>query len=126
MKQGTRKRYVWTTYASGYRITQEMMENALYGIIGNKLARALGRSARNNEEIVMASILNNAFDTAYSGFVSGEALLGDHVSLRGATQRNSPAVDTDFSLPALQAALEHFHQLNDESGLPTVFAPNTL
>lgn len=126
IKQGDPKRYTWTTYALGYRITQEMYEDGLYGIMGNKLARALGRSARNNEEIVMHSVLNNAFDTTYSGFVSGESLSGAHVALRGATQRNRPVVDADFSLPALQAALEHFHGLQDESGLPALFQPKWL
>jgi hypothetical protein len=126
IKQGEPKRYLWTTYALGYRITQEMYEDELYGIMGNKLARALGRSARNNEEIVMHSILNNAFNTTYSGFVAGESLLGAHTSLRGLAQRNRPAVDVDFSLPALQAALEHFHGLTDESGLPAMYQPKYL
>lgn len=124
--QGTPKRYVWTTYALGYRITQEMMEDDLYVIMGNKLAKALGRSARNNAEVVMASIFNNAFNTSYSGFVTGEALLGDHTSIRGSVQRNRPVTDTDLSLPSLQAALEHFHGLLDEEGLPAMFIPKTL
>src|SRR5688572_17983637 len=75
IKQGTPKRYLWTTYALGFRITQEMMDDELYGIMGSKLSRALGRSARNNQELVIASVLNNAFDTAYAGFTAGEALL---------------------------------------------------
>lgn len=125
-KQGTPKRYTWTTYASGYRITQEMMDDDLYGIMGNKLAKALGRSARNNEEIVMASVLNNAFDTSFVGFTAGESLLGTHVSLRGVSQSNTPTVQADFSLPALQAALEHFHNLKDETGFPAVFMPKML
>src|SRR4051812_7431643 len=31
------KRYLWSTYALGFRITQEMLEDDLYGIFGNKL-----------------------------------------------------------------------------------------
>lgn len=123
---GTPKRYLWTTYALGFRITQEMMEDELYGIVGNRMSKALGRSARNNMEIVLASPFNNAFDTAYVGYTAGEALLGAHVTLRGATIRNRPAADVDFSLPALQAALEHFHNLTDESGIPAVFTPKLV
>lgn len=126
IKQGTPKRYVWTTYALGFRITQEMMDDDLYAIMGNKLAKALGRSARNNAEVVMASVFNNAFNTSYSGFTSGESLLGAHTTLRGASVRNSPATAADLSLPALQAALENFHGLTDESGLPAMFIPKTL
>jgi len=124
--QGTVKRYTWTTYALGFRITQEMMEDDLYGIMGGRMSKALGRSARNNQEIVAHAPYNNAFNTAFPGFVAGEALLGDHVTIRGATQRNRPALDADFDLIPLQAALEHFHQLNDESGIPAVFIPRKV
>lgn len=124
--QGTVKRYTWSTYALGFRITQEMMEDDLYGIMGGKMSKALGRSARNNREIVAHAPFNNAFNTAFVGFVAGEALCGDHVAIRGATQRNRPAVDADFDLLTLQAALEHFHGLNDESGIPAVFIPRKV
>lgn len=127
LMQGTPKRYTWTTYALGYRITQEMMEDELYGVMGNKLARALGRSARNNQEVVLASVFNNAFTTTVSGFVAGESLVSaTHANIRGGTQSNRSATDADFSLPALQAALEHFHNLKDESGIPALFQPKTL
>lgn len=125
--QGTSKRYLWTVYALGFRITQEMMEDDLYGIMGNKMSKALGRSARNNFEVVAHSVLNNAFSTSYSGFVSGESLCStSHANIRSGTQANRPTTDADFSLPAFQAALEHFHNLQDESGLPIMYTPKTL
>lgn len=124
--QGTAKRYVWTTYGLGFRITVEMMEDDLYGVMGGRMSRALGRSARNNAEIVMHAPYNNAFDTSFNGFVAGESLCDDHTALRGATQRNRPAVDADFDLLTLQAALEHFHGLEDESGIPAVFIPRLV
>lgn len=126
LRPGITKRYVWSTYALGFRVTQEMMEDDLYGIFGNKMSKALGRSARNNAEIVMHSVFNNAFNTAYYGFRSGESLIGDHALIRGGTLRNGPATDADLSLPALQAAVEHFHTLTDESGIPAVYQPRTL
>lgn len=124
--QGAAKRYTWTTYALGFRITEEMMDDDLYGIMGNKMSKALGRSARNNQEIVMHAPYNNGFDTAFPGFVTGEALFGDHVSLRGSTQRNRPATDVDFGLLAFQAAIEFYHNLQDESGLPMLLVPKLL
>lgn len=125
--QGTPKRYTWTTYALGFRITEEMMEDDLYGIMGNRMSKALGRSARNNMEIVQHSVLNNAFDTAYSGFVSGESLISaTHANLRGGSQSNRHATDADFDILSLQTALEHFHGLTDESGLPMVLIPRLV
>lgn len=123
---GTPKRYVWTTFALGFRITQEMMEDDLYTIFGNRMSKALGRSARNNEEIVMHSPFNNAFNTNFSGFRAGESLIGSHVGLRGATQSNAAPAPVDLSLPALQAAIEHFHNLKDDSGIPIVYVPKML
>jgi hypothetical protein len=118
------KRYVWTTYALGFRITQEMLEDDLYGVFGNKLSRALGRSARNNFEVIAMSPFNSAFDTAVNGFVSGESLVSTtHALGRGGTAANRPAADIDFSLVGMQAALEHFHNLVDESGLPMMMEP---
>jgi len=125
--QGTVKRYTWSTYGLGFRITQEMLEDDLYGIMGGRMSKALGRSARNNLEIVMHSPYNNAFSTSYPGFVSGESLCStSHAVLRGGTLANRPATDADFDLLALQAALEHFHNLTDESGLPIVYIPRML
>ena len=124
--EGSVKRYTWTTYALGYRVTVEMMEDDLYGIMGNKLARVLGRSARNNAEFVTHAPYNNAFNTTFPGFVSGEALCGDHTGIRGTVQRNRPTTDADLDLLSLQAGLEHFHNLEDESGIPAVFIPKKL
>lgn len=124
--QGTVKRYTWSTFGLGFRVTVEMYEDDLYGVFGGRMSKALGRAARNNMEIVMHAPYNNAFNTAFPGFVSGESLCGDHVSLRGATQRNRPTVDADFDMLALQAAVEHFHTLNDESGIPALFIPQKV
>lgn len=125
--QGVAKRYTWTTYALGFRITQELMEDDLYGIMGGRMSKALGRSARNNMEIVMHAPYNNAFNTAFSGFVSGESLCSTaHALLRGGTLANRPATDADFDLLALQAAYEAFHALTDESGIPATFIPKMI
>lgn len=123
---GAPKRYTWTTFALGFRITQEMMEDDLYSIFGNKMSKALGKSARNNMEVVMHAPFNSAFDTAVNGFKAGESLIGTHVGLRGNTWSNAPATPTDLTLPALQAALEHFGTLKDDSNISIVLKPKTL
>lgn len=123
--QGAAKRYSWTTYALGFRITQEMVEDDLYGIMGNRMAKALGRSARNNAEVVMHAPFNNAFSTSYNGFVSGEALCSaSHALLRGGTASNTASAD--FALASYQAAIENFHNLVDESGMPMMITPKLL
>lgn len=125
-RQGNTKRYLWDTWALGFRITLEMMEDDLYGIVGNRLSKALARSARNNWEIIAHSPYNSAFDNTVNGFNSGEALCDTHSLIKGGTLRNRPSTDVDFSLPALQAGLEHFHSLTDEGGMPVVYIPKTV
>jgi hypothetical protein len=123
--QGTVKRYTWSTYGRGFRITQEMMEDDLYGVMGGRMSKALGRSARNNMEVVLHAPLNNGFDTAFPGFVAGESLFSTtHALIRGGTASNR--LDADFDLLSLQAALEQFHALVDESGIPAVFIPRLI
>jgi len=127
-QQGSVKRFTWSTYALGFRITQEMMEDDLYGVMGNRMSKALGRSARNNLEIVQHAPYNNAFDTSFSGFVSGESLCSTtHANIKGGTQSNRHATDADFDLLSLQVALESFHSLMDESGvIPMLLVPKLV
>lgn len=126
-QEGTVKRYTWSTYALGYRITVEMMEDDLYGTMGNKMSKALGRSARNNQEIIMHAPYNNSFSTSFVGFVAGEALCSTtHTSIKGIVQANRPSPDADFGLLPFQAAIEHFHGLQDEAGLPMLLIPKML
>jgi len=126
--QGAIKRYTWTSYGLGFRITEEIYDDDLYGITGGKMSKALGRSARNNKEIVMAAPYNNSFNTAFTGFEASVSLCSvSHLQLRtGDTVTNRPASDADFSLLALQAAVEHFHGLEDESGIPLVMIPKMV
>lgn len=126
--EGPVKRYTWSTFARGFRITMEMMDDNLYGNIGSKLSAQLGYSARLNKEIVMHSILNNAFNPAFYGWEAGVPLCAtNHVVLKtGQTIANTPATPADLSLPALQAALEHFHTLVDPTGFPVVYVPRLL
>jgi hypothetical protein len=126
-KQGDTKRYVWDTFAKGYTITMELKEDELYAIFGSKLASALGRSARNNYEIICHMPYNNAFNTAFTGFTAGESLVDDHVSLKtGLSIRNGPLTPADIDITSLQAGIEHFKTLVDHVGMPIVLIPKLL
>lgn len=125
MRDGATKRYTHDMYGLGFRVTEEMYEDDLYGVFGTKMTKALGRSARNNMELVMHAPYNNAFSTSYTGFRSGESLCSTtHTTIRGASFANRN--DVDFSLLALQAALEHFESLTNEAGLPAMFTPKIV
>lgn len=118
--------YKPTTFGLGFRITMEMYQDDLYGIFGNKLSRSLGRSVRNNFELVAHAPFNNAFNTAYSGFVSGEPLVSaSHTNFTGGTAQSN-LVTGDLGILTLQTALETFNNMQDDRGMPIVKVPRIL
>jgi len=127
--QGGVKRFTHVTYAMGFRVTEEMMEDDLYGVVGNKNSRALKRSAMNAREVAAFNIFNLSFTTEY-GFPkngSNEALVStSHTLIGGGTASNRPSTDVDISYAALEAAVLNFNTLVDERNLPIDIMPETL
>lgn len=126
--QGDLKRFTHVTYALGFRATEEMMEDDLYGVMSRN-AKALKRSAVNAKEVTAFNVFNNSFTTE-SGFPKNgatEALVGTtHTLLGGGTASNRPATDVDISFAALEAAILHYNTLNDERNLPVDIMPSIL
>lgn len=92
-------RTVHTTYALGFRVTMEMVEDEQEDII-KQIPADLGDSARDHQERLAWSLVNDAFSgSTYTGLVDGAAAVslcnGTHTALKtGTTQSNilSPAV----------------------------------
>ena len=124
--QGAKVRYTHASYGLGFRITREMWDDDLYGIM-KQMARELGRAASYKIEVDAWSPFNNAFNAAFAG-EDGLALCHiAHPRLDGgATAANRPTTDVDFSLTAFQAAIDHFNSLLDDRGRPIVLTPAVL
>lgn len=124
---GSTKVYTHTGNGLGYRVTAEMIRHELYGQI-SKLERSLMRSAADRQETDAANILNNGFNTANAGFVSGEALFAtSHARLDGGTaQSNRPSTDISIGVTALQNAVIQFHLWKDDRGRPFLSVPKKL
>jgi len=118
-------RYTHLTYALAFRITREMLEDDLYGVM-NKMSSELAKSAAYNKDVQATSILNNAFNNAYTGFDGLELCSDVHVNLGGGTQANKAATDVDLDLPALQAAVETFESWTDDRGFKLDYAGKML
>lgn len=111
---GDTLRFVHQTFGLGFRVTEEMLEDDLYGIM-QRMSKELARGARLNKEVQAFSVLNNAFDPAFPGYTPAEALCQTgHVLLNGDTLDN--LVTGDFSQDALQSALEMFDTFTDDRG----------
>lgn len=120
-------RIIHNTFALGFEISQEMREDDQYNLMGD-LAADLGRSSRYTAELYGHDVWNNAFSTAKYTGRDGKALIAsDHpVQGTGGTYANRPAVDTDLSQAALEAAWGNFAAQIDERGMPIDMMPAVL
>lgn len=113
---GISKTYTHKTYALGYEITEEAIEDNLrtpetFG----KLPMALDRSSIETVEVTAANIINNGFST--NGFDGVPLFSQSHPNLAGGTQSNKPSVDVDLSVTSLTAGLTAIEKFTDEKGL---------
>lgn len=113
---GIKVTYTHLTYALGYEITEEAIEdNQRTPETFAKLPAALDRSAMETVEVSAWSVFNNGFSTA--GFDGVSLFNSSHPLLQGGTQSNTPSVQADLSVTSLTAALTAIEKLVDERGL---------
>jgi len=113
---GIKKTYTHLTYALGYEITEEAIEDNLKTPeTFNKLPAALVRSGTETVEITAANIFNNGFST--NGFDGVALFATNHPTLGGSTQANTPTTQVDLSVSSLTAGLTTIEKFVDERGL---------
>ena len=126
--QGEKVRYTHVTYGLGFRVTEEMHEDDLYGQI-KKMPMQLTKAALNIREVVFFNLLNNGFTSVYGfpKFGTNETIFNTAHTLRGGgTQANRLAVDADLGIASLEAAVLLFDNLVDEMGFPITIKPRKL
>jgi phage major head subunit gpT-like protein len=127
-RQGGKKRYTHLTYGLGFRVTLEMMEDDLYGVM-RKNTRELAKAARNAREVAFFNMLNNGFTVEY-GFpkfgVKEPLIAVSHTKLGGGIGSNRATTDADLSPTSLEAAIISFEALKDEMDIPVVIKPRML
>ncbi|MBM4240577.1 MAG: hypothetical protein FJ150_02730 [Euryarchaeota archaeon] len=112
---GISTNFVPKTYALGYEITEEAVEDNQYEPeTFNKFPEALKRSAISTVEVVSANVFNNGFST--NGFDGVPLFSVNHLLLGGSTQANTPATQADLSVSSLQAGLQALEDQVDERG----------
>jgi len=120
-------RWIHDTYALGFAISKEMLDDDQYGAM-RELAGQLGKSSRFTSELYGHDVWNNAFTTTKYVGRDGLALLSTAhpVVGLGTTYGNRPAVDVDISEAALEAAIQGFENQTDDRGMPIDMQPTTL
>ena len=121
-QQGFLTRYNHVTYALGFIITEEMIDDDQYDVVGQRRTEGLAYSQRQTEETVAANVLNRAFNTSYllgdgsslSAGASGGSTNRANVS--GGTWTNGAATAADLSEAALEQALIDIADYKDDRG----------
>lgn len=128
-RQGYTPKFVNTTYAKGFVVSEEAIEDNLYDIMlgqASSLARAMGIT----EETVSFNILNRGFDSAYT-MIDGdgkELIATDHQlgPTNTGTYSNKLSTDAAFAEASLEALLIQIDRAVDARGLPIKLTPEKL
>lgn len=120
MSQGYAPEYKHLTYAKGFIVTREALEDELYGVLKKK-ARALAFAMRQTQEITGANILNRGFDSNYKmtngdgkSLFATDHPLGPNYS---GTESNMLPVGADLSEAAIEDLVIQIGQARDSRGL---------
>lgn len=118
-KQGFAPKYIHSSYAKGFVVTREALDDEQYGLFSSG-AKALARAFYIAKEIEGARLFNTAFTTA-SAMQGGDGIAmisASHINgPSGGTYSNKLAVDADFSEASLEDLLKVIKRATDPRGL---------
>jgi hypothetical protein len=109
-------RYTHETIALAFSITEEAIEDNLYDSIAKRYTKALARSMANTKQVKAANVLNNAFNSSFTGGDDKELCATDHPTIAG-TFKNELSTSADLNETSLEQALIDIAAMTDERGL---------
>ena len=124
--QGPTKRWVHDTHALGVRITEEMIEDALYPDIPTQMSdmtKELGRSSRETIEVTIHDAYNGTTKTAGDG---NAIFYNTHTRLGGGTWSNLLTPAADLAASSLRQAIQNFENTTDDREKQQVLRPKIL
>jgi hypothetical protein len=110
-------RYTHNTIALAFAITEEAIEDNLYDRLASRYTRALARSMSQTKQTIAANVLNNGFDSAYTGGDGVQLLASNHPLANGSTFSNILATAADLNETSLEQSLIDIAGFVDERGL---------
>ena len=119
-------RYTHETIALGFSITEEAVEDNLYDSLSSRYTKALARAMAYTKQTKAAAVLNNGFDSNYTGGDGVELFSTAHPLVSGGTNSNEPATAADLNETSLEAAVIQIAGWTDERGLLIAAKPRKL
>jgi hypothetical protein len=119
-------RYNHETIALGFSLTEEAIEDNLYDSLSSRYTKALARGMAYTKQVKAASILNNGFNSSYTGGDGVSLFSTAHPLVSGGTNSNRPTTGVDLNETALEAAVIQIAAWTDERGLLIAAKPRKL
>jgi len=119
-------RYNHETIAMGFSLTEEAIEDNLYGSLSARYTKALARAMAYTKQVKAAAVFNNAF-TGGPTYGDGKVLCAtDHPLVSGGVNANRPSTGVDLNETSLEAAVISIAAWTDERGLLIAAQPKKL
>jgi len=109
-------RYTHETLALAFAITEEAIEDNLYDRLASRYTKALARSMANAKQVKAANVLNNAFDSNFTGGDGVELCSAVH-PITGGTFKNELSTSADLNETSLEQSLIDIAAMTDDRGL---------
>ena len=119
-------RYTHETIALGFSITEEAVEDNLYDSLSSRYTKALARAMAYTKQTKAAAVLNNGFNSSYTGGDGVELFSTAHPLVSGGTNSNEPSTASDLNETSLEAAVIQIAAWTDERGLLIAAKPKKL
>ena len=110
----------------GFSVTEEAVEDNLYDSLSARYTKALARAMAYTKQVKAASILNNGFDSNYTGGDGVELFSTAHPLVSGGTNQNEPTTASDLNETSLENAVITIGGWTDERGLKIAARPMKL
>ena len=107
-------RYTHETVALAFALTEEAIEDNLYDRLGARYTKALARSMAHTKQVKAASILNNAFNSSFTGGDGKELCATDHPLASGGTLSNEVSTAADLNETSLENSLIDIANFKDD------------
>jgi hypothetical protein len=119
-------RYNHETIALGFSLTEEAVEDNLYDSLSARYTKALARAMAYTKQVKAAAVLNNGFNSAYTGGDGASLFSASHSLVSGGSNSNIPSTPADLNETSLEAAVIQIAQWTDERGLLVAAKPKKL
>lgn len=125
-REGAKYTHTNTTYALGYIVTREELEDNQYERVAKARASELARSMRATKETAHANVLNRAFNASYLGGDGVVLCSTAHPTAISGTQSNRLAVDADLSEASIEDMVKLIVNFKNDRGIRIQVMPRQL